>query len=105
MAQLAYIKAKATKGGALPGTTAQKRGVEGVAEIKPDTHSDVVSIEYRVHATIDSKDGRPTSSHTSEPLRVTLELDQNYASYMAAMIANDSLQVEILMIRSQGEGK
>lgn len=101
MAFIAYVKTKGRKSGDFGGTTTQTVDAAGV---KPETHSEVVSIEYRAHGALDPKTGKPVSHRQNEPLRLTLDLDKNYGRYMASMLEGEYLDLEIVFTQNVQDG-
>lgn len=101
MAFNAYITVTGSKQGAFPGTTTQEIPN---AKISKDKHSEVIGCEYRVHASVDPKDGKHKGHRQHEPFRITMEADKNMARYFQALTTGEKLDVELAYIENTPDG-
>jgi type VI secretion system Hcp family effector len=96
MAYRAYISTKGAKT-TFPGTT--KQSLKG-ADISTDQHSEILSVDYGVHATLHPQSGDPEGHRQHEPIRVLMAVDKNSPAYFKALCMGETLpKVEIVFTR------
>lgn len=103
MAYTVYIETADGGGGSkFPGTTPQD---DPNCEISTKTHSNVLGVEYAVHAILHKNSGNPEGVRQHEAVKVLMQIDKNSPVYYKALCTGESLPRIFLTFTRKINGK
>ena len=103
MAYRSYIETADGGGGSkFPGTTPQD---DPNCEISTSTHSEVLSVEYAVHAVLHKNSGNPEGIRQHEPVKVLMAVDKNSPVYYKALCTGETLPRIFITFTRKIQGK